>query len=114
MSGLIYHITKKSLWSTALEDGVYSADSLASEGFIHCSSNKQVERVANLLYKGQRDLVLLEIEPSRLKNEIRWEPGSDDPNEKYPHVYGSLNLEAITRVVDLHANEGGSFTIPLP
>lgn len=113
MSGSIYHITRRSEWESAQAGGVYTADSLFKSGFIHCSSHEQVFRVANFLYHGQTDLVLLEIDPSRLQSEVRWEPGSDKADELFPHVYGPLNLEAVRKLIDLQPGEAGDFS-PLP
>ena len=58
---IIYHICERKEWQAAQETGVYRADSLESEGFIHCSREDQVARVANFIFKGMEDLVLLHI-----------------------------------------------------
>lgn len=39
----ILHITTPDAWAEAQQQGQYRADSLASEGFIHCSTVAQVE-----------------------------------------------------------------------
>ena len=41
---IIYHITRRADWQAALAAHAYTADSLASEGFIHCSTAQQVLR----------------------------------------------------------------------
>ena len=56
---MIYHITKRAAWEQSLTKGHYSASSLDSEGFIHCSTRDQVLGVAQDLFRGQSDLVLL-------------------------------------------------------
>jgi len=35
---LIYHIARRADWESARSSGLYTADSLATEGFIHCST----------------------------------------------------------------------------
>ena len=109
---MIYHITSRVAWSEALKSGVYTADSLKSEVFIHCSKQDQVLRVANDWYKGQHGLVLLKIDPARLVPKIRWEPGSDKPDELFPHLYGALNLEAVVEILDFEPSREGVFSLP--
>ena len=112
MTDPIYHITSRAAWSTAQETGAYSTESLSSQGFIHCSTADQVVSVANAIYRRAAGLVLLEIDPVRLQPLVRWEPGADKPGELFPHIYGLLNLDAVTRVLDFPPNSDGSFTLP--
>ena len=63
---MIYHITYQVDWSSALDAGVYTANSLASQGFIHCSTREQVLPVAERCYAGQTGLVLLCIDEEKL------------------------------------------------
>ncbi|MBL8089615.1 MAG: DUF952 domain-containing protein [Anaerolineales bacterium] len=103
---MIYHITTKTLFNVAQAIGEYKAESLATEGFIHCSTAKQVAHVANAFYKGQRGLILLKIDENRIKPQVKWEapagPPADGINESdlFPHIYGAINLDAIASVLD--------------
>ena len=47
---MIYHITTGTAWQQAKREGRYSAESLKTDGFIHCSAKHQVEPVANSFY----------------------------------------------------------------
>lgn len=105
----ILHITTKADWRAALEAGAYIADSLESEGFIHCSRSEQVAKVANAFYTGQADLVLLHIDTDLLQSDLRWEAADGD---EFPHIYGPLNLEAVTQVEEFTPDEGGVFRYP--
>ena len=60
---MIYHITSRSAWNEARNRGDYRAESLETEGFIHCSTQEQIVPVANKYYARQTDLVVLVIEP---------------------------------------------------
>ncbi len=113
MTEFIYHITARASWAAAQKSGAYSADSLASEGFIHCSKLDQVKRAANSFYSNQHGLVILEIDPSRLKSEVRWEAGTDKADELFPHVFGPLNPEAVLRVLDFQPEADGKFELPV-
>jgi uncharacterized protein (DUF952 family) len=109
---VIYHITSRTSWADAAKSGVYTADSLSTQGFIHCSKADQVVRVADTWYTGQHGLVLLEIDLTRLKPEVRWEPGTDKPDDLFPHIYGPLNADAVSRVLDFEPGPDGRFTLP--
>ena len=108
----ILHITTKTAWQSAQQAGEYSAPSLATEGFIHCSTPEQVVAVAERFYAGQRGLVLLILDSKRIQAEVRYEAGTDKPDESFPHVYGTINLDAITRVLDFEPDLTGNWILP--
>ena len=112
MSEFILHATSRAAWSAAQARGQYSADSLAGEGFIHCSKVDQILRVANLSFTGQHGLVLLVIDPGRLASELRWDPGADLATELFPHIYGPINLDAVAQVIDFEPTPDGKFHLP--
>jgi uncharacterized protein (DUF952 family) len=97
---LIYHVTFLNEWEASKEKGYYEAASLKTEGFIHCSEAKQVAGVLDRYYKGKTNLVKLCINPSKLQHELRYEL-APSVNESFPHVYGSINLNAVVDVVDI-------------
>lgn len=107
---LIFHITPRHDWETAQAEGIYRCESLNHEGFIHCSTSVQVVKVANLFFRGQQGLVLLEIESNRLQAELRYD--QIEGGEVFPHLYGALNLDAVTQVIDFPAGADGTFTLP--
>jgi len=117
---MIYHITSRSAWSEARQSGEYRADSLESEGFIHCSTGSQVLPVLEKYYMGQRGLLLLLIDPALLSSDLKWEPPSDGTpplgvpeGDLFPHIYGPLNLEAVVKAVDLESNPDGNYNLPI-
>lgn len=108
----ILHITHKQAWADAQRNGFYSAPSLATEGFIHCSTPAQVVAVAERFYAGQHGLVLLILDSKRIQPEVRYEAGTDKPDELFPHVYGTINLDAVTRVLDFEPDHAGRWSLP--
>ena len=112
MSGLILHITSRRQWEAAQAAGVYRADTLDTEGFMHASHREQVVRVANALFRGQRGLVLLCIDPARVRPEIHEEPGGPASQERFPHVYGPLNLDAVVDTLPFEPGPDGTFELP--
>jgi uncharacterized protein (DUF952 family) len=104
----IYHITLPERWEEAKQRGEYRADSLDTEGFIHCSTAMQVERSLNRFYRGVPRVCLLAIEPERLASRLEYEPAH---GEMFPHIYGPLNPDAVVEVKTLTPGEGGEFKI---
>jgi uncharacterized protein (DUF952 family) len=115
---MILHIASKSDWSAAQTPGEYVAPSLKMEGFIHCSTEKQVLHVANAFYSGRTDLVLLKLDEAELKPELKWEPPAGTPapgiseSDLFPHIFGPINLTAIASVLDFVPDSAGRFTLP--
>jgi uncharacterized protein (DUF952 family) len=116
---MILHITSNEEWEKARLSNEYTAPSLNTEGFIHCSTLKQVVDTANVFYKGQDGLVLLCIDETKLKSKCKYESptGGDDHNPDvgnfFPHVYGPINISAITIVLDFPVNSNGKFSLPV-
>lgn len=114
----ILHLASHDAWLAAVEAGAYQADSLSTQGFIHCSKPSQIVDVANSFYRGQHGLVLLVIDPSRLDSELKWEPPAEpEPTharagDLFPHIYGSLNLDAIVKVIPFEPDTKGTFQLP--
>ena len=116
---MIYHITSRAAWQDAQQRGNYRAESLETEGFIHCSTESQVLPVVENYYRGQRGLVLLMIDPALLSSELKWEPpsgGAPPPGvpegDLFPHIYGPINLDAIVKVFDLESDPNGKYNFP--
>lgn len=116
----IYHITPRTDWDAAQAAGAYTAASLASEGFIHCSTAAQAAPVANAFYTAQRGLVLLVIDTERLTAKWQWDPPAHPAPDKapaalhgkFPHIYGALNLDAVVDVLPLEPDADGQFHFP--
>jgi uncharacterized protein (DUF952 family) len=111
---MIYHITPLTDWQRAQQAGQYATASLDNEGFIHASNREQVENTAKLFYHGQTGLVLLAIDPARLRAELRYEPGTTAQHKValFPHVYGPINLDAVVQVLPFEPLPDGSFRLP--
>jgi|YNPNPStandDraft_1061719.scaffolds.fasta_scaffold00181_34 uncharacterized protein (DUF952 family) len=108
---LLYHIAEQDAWQQAQQTRQYVPAGFAEDGFIHCSFREQVVPVAGRFYGGRMGLVLLEIDPTLLKAEVRLE-NLEGGGELFPHIYGVLNLEAVRRVMDFSPAADGSFELP--
>lgn len=116
---MIYHITSHTAWDEAQQRGDYRAESLETEGFIHCSTHSQVLPVAENFYKGQSGLILLVIEPALLSSALKWEsPSGGTPppgvpeGDSFPHIYGPINLDAVVKILDLNTDPNNKFIPP--
>jgi uncharacterized protein (DUF952 family) len=106
----IFHITSRSHWLQAKKLGIYEAESLKVEGFIHFSTIEQVVDTANRFFKGQSDLVLLCVNSQLVTAEIKYEEVFNVGT--FPHVYGALNLDAVERVINFEPDLEGKFIFP--
>ena len=112
---MIYHFCPRADWAAARASGVYEAESLGTQGFIHFSPLDQVHVSATLRARGRTDLVVLQVDEARLAEPAVWEDG-DPPHPDgrlFPHVYGPVPVAAVVAVHDLPPNPDGSFA-PLP
>ena len=107
-SDLIVHITTERAWLGAMSQGAYTADSLETEGFIHCSTPAQVIWVANMRFRGRTDLVLLHIDPTRLDARIVYE-NLEGGEQLFPHVYGAIPISAVVDVTPCRPSRDGAF-----
>ena len=111
-SGVILHITTMTDWEQAVRVGEFCPDSLAADGFIHCSTAEQMAATANRHYPGRTDMVLLVVDEGLVESEIVWEDTSGK-GEDYPHIYGALNPAAVVAVVPYVPGHGGMFSTPV-
>jgi uncharacterized protein (DUF952 family) len=98
---MIYHVVTKQSWEIAQQQGFYAADSLALEGFIHCSTTNQVKGVLDRYYKDVPNLLLLHIDEAKLTAPLKYEL-APSVNEEFPHIFGQLNVDAVAEVEKLN------------
>jgi uncharacterized protein (DUF952 family) len=96
----IYHVTTANDWSEAKTKNFYEHPSLTAEGFIHCSQEHQVAGVLERYFAGKTDLLKLVIDTDKLTSKFvfDWSPSTADT---FPHVYGTINIDAVVDVVAL-------------
>ena len=93
------------------------------------STSKQVLHVANAFYRGQSGLVLLVVDETRIpsseveaavggRSQVKWEAPDGPPasgisqDDKFPHAYGPLNLDAVVDILDFNPDINGNFQLP--
>ncbi len=108
---IIYHFTKKSEWQKGKSQNAYESPSLATEGFIHCSTFEQILRSANKHAANQQDMVLLKIDTEKLTSKLVFENTSGG-TEPYPHIYGVLNPAAVIEEYDFVCEKDKGYHLP--
>jgi uncharacterized protein (DUF952 family)/GNAT superfamily N-acetyltransferase len=116
---VIAHLLTPNDWLHATASGLIRPSSLDTEGFTHCADLHQVVRVANRFYAHEAELVIAHVDPTRLASPVRWEapihpdgsPASDH-EEFYPHVYGPIEVDAITTTTPLRRGPDTRFVTP--
>lgn len=93
---LVYHVVLPEVWENFKGENSYAAESLQTEGFIHCSFAHQLDAVLERYYKNAGKVLILTIDIAELRSKLIEESSTN--NEIYPHVYGEINAEAIVDV----------------
>ncbi len=92
----IFHVAIPEEWENADDELYYSAGSLKTEGFIHCSFSDQLEGVIERYFKGRGRILVLRIVTENLDSPLVVEPSTG--REPYPHIYGPLLRTAVAEV----------------
>ena len=108
---MIYHITTRDAWEQPHPDGLHRDPSLETEGFIHCSTLEQLAGSANRHFAGRTGLVILAIDPKRVQARIVYE-NLYGGEQQFPHIYGPLEQDAVTSVIDFPPGPDGVFSLP--
>jgi uncharacterized protein (DUF952 family) len=107
----IYHMCKREEWEAAQVSGSYGGSSQdQADGFIHFSTAEQIVESAAKHRAGQDGLILLTVDPEALGDALKWEPSRG--GALFPHLYGSLPLDAVTKFDDLPIGPDGLHVFP--
>jgi uncharacterized protein (DUF952 family) len=96
----IFHIVTNSQWAAQVENESYTHDSLAAEGFIHCSTQQQLHQTIKRYYADQTTVLVLKIEASKINALIKYEL-APSVNEYFPHIFGVINKDAIVEIITI-------------
>jgi len=107
----IFHVTTRDEAAAARRSGEYVAAGFDAESFVHCSYAEQLTRVADARFRGQQDLVILEIDPAALPCRVVDE-NLEGGATLFPHIYGHIPMAAVAQVHDFPCREDGTFELP--
>ena len=99
---LIYKICSAGEWREAEAAGTYRGSAVdVQDGFIHLSTAAQLDETLRRHFAGQRDLVLVAVDPADLGDALRWEPSRG--GDLFPHLYRALPVSLARRVAPVQA-----------
>jgi uncharacterized protein (DUF952 family) len=108
---LIYKICPEALWREAEAAGAFAGAPVdLADGFIHFSTAEQVRETAAKHFAGQRDLLLVAVEDTRLGEALRYEPSRG--GALFPHLYGAFDPKAARWIAPLSSGDDGLHRIP--
>jgi uncharacterized protein (DUF952 family) len=96
---MVLHVCAAHEWQKCAGLSHYEPASYVTEKFIHCCLDYQLAGVLERYFRGQMDLYLLTIDETKLEPELLYERSIGE--EKFPHVYGPINMTAIVKVEKL-------------
>jgi|SRR5688500_610062 uncharacterized protein (DUF952 family) len=99
---MIYHVTTEKEWDLYRDKDHYAPLAYEKEGFIHSCHLPQLKGVLDRYFAGRTDLLLLLIDEQKLACQVKYEPGTG--NELFPHLYGRINKEAISKLIEGRGN----------
>ncbi len=110
--GLTYHMVPKEYFDRQPSDLDYHPEPMAlgKENFIHCTTGPQnvVDTAHRYYLNDLRPFYLLVIDLDKVKAPCRF----DAPGKVFPHIYGSLNRDAIIKVQDFERDASNNFLLP--
>lgn len=107
----VYKICTAALWADAERERVFRGAPVdVADGYIHFSTAEQVAETLTKHFAGQTDLLLVEVDTARLGDALKWEPSRG--GVLFPHLYGDLELSAVTRVMALPRGPDGRHALP--
>jgi uncharacterized protein (DUF952 family) len=97
---LVFKICPRAEWEAAVAAGEYCGSEVdRRDGFIHFSTESQVDETLRRHFAGQTDLVLVAVDAKLLGAALRYEPSRG--GELFPHLYGVLPVTAAREVRSL-------------
>lgn len=103
---LILKIVPRALWLEAEVDGSFAGAPIdIADGFIHFSTPAQAEETAAKHFAGQRDLLVVAVDPQKLGEALKWEVSRG--GALFPHLYAPLAVADVAWVRPLPLRHDG-------
>ncbi len=111
MDEQIYKIATREQWDEAEAKQVFLGAPVDFEdGYIHFSTAAQVAETAARYFAGRDDLVLVAVDAAALGEALKYEPSRG--GDLFPHLYGTLPLEAVRSAEALPLDAEGKHIFP--
>lgn len=107
----IYKIITRQQWDVAQADGIFRGAPVdIKDGYIHFSSAKQVRETAAKHFNGQKNLLLVSVNPDDFPKTLKWEQSRG--GDLFPHLYDVLPVSSAIDVSEIGVAENGSHVFP--
>lgn len=102
-----FHLVAAATWAEADPDFPYAAESLGSEGFIHCTDGVDALGVTfdRYYHADPRPFLALTVDLDAVGVPWRY----DVPGSPYPHIYGPIPRRAVLAVDRVERDGAGRF-----
>jgi uncharacterized protein (DUF952 family) len=111
MQSTIFKICTAAEWREAERAGLFLGTPVdRQDGFIHFSVADQLAETAAKHFAGARDLVLIAVDSRSLGAQLKYEPSRG--GALFPHLYGSMDLRAVSWVKPLPLDASGRHVLP--
>ncbi|NOU02773.1 MAG: DUF952 domain-containing protein [Novosphingobium sp.] len=95
-----------------LGDGLFNGAPVdLADGYIHMSTDDQLQGTFDKHFAGQDDLVLARIDLTALRDPVRWEVSRG--GALFPHLYGPLPLSAVSAHGPVERRADGTIILPV-
>lgn len=105
---LLFTIVADQNWKEITKEGIFAPASLQELGYIKCIDEKDLERYLNQDALEGKELMLVVIDPLRIKDSIKAEKNEGFNIVK---ISGSLTMDAIIDKIDLIRSKKGTYSI---
>jgi uncharacterized protein (DUF952 family) len=106
-----YKILTKEQFASLKADGAFAGAPVdLQDGYIHMSTRAQAAETAAKHFAGQDELVLAMVDLAALPSPVKWEESRG--GQLFPHLYGPLPYEAVTKKVVLRLDGDGRHLFP--
>lgn len=107
---LIFKIVPSTDWE--LVDDIYTGSAHdKADWFLHFSTASQLVETLRRYYAGQRDLVLVAVDDTKLGTALKYEYAASR-NDDFPHLYNHLQRQAVLWVRPIGQTTDGAFVLP--
>lgn len=108
---LIFKIVPRAEWEANTGDYDGSVHDRV-DGFLHFSTEIQLEETLKRYYANQDQLILVAVDPEALGPALKWEYSKSREME-FPHLYGPLPCDAVKWARPILRDGAGRFILPL-
>jgi uncharacterized protein (DUF952 family) len=111
MPSIIYKIVPATLWQDARERGEFKGAAIdLTDGYIHFSTAEQAIETAARHFAGQDGLLLVAVDGDKLGDALVYEASRG--GALFPHLYGTLSLDAVVWERPLPLDAAGVHIFP--